>query len=577
MTHKHEDSASKSFRSDEENSADGPILNDITKLPGPTLDFKMDAKWVLIGIVILAVVTTTIIMNNSRQNNFTSQIASTIDVDNGDENINWNRYETFEVALSDESYSITKSGIYHLTGSITNGNININAGIEGVVKLILDNVTIANTSGPAISCTAGDDLVIELVGENTLQDGTAYSSNYDEDITGAIYSKADLTFTGEGILNLTANYQDGIVSKDDLKFSGGTYRIVATDDGIRGKDSVYIVAGNFTIDSTADAIKSTNETDQGKGFVMIESGSFNLTTGAKGIKSTNTIIIYDGNYTIESTDDSIHCNNYVGIMGGTFNLASSDDGIHADSKLVIDGGNLIIAKSYEGLEAQVITINNGAIKINSSDDGINAGGGADSSAMNRMGAGTFDSDENCILSINGGNVYVNASGDGIDSNGWLYFNGGKVVVDGPTNNGNGSLDSGSGIVMNGGEVIAIGASGMASTLGSSSSINNISVYFSSTQSTNTAIEIKDSADNIILSHTSAKTFNHLSAGSSAFKLGETYTIYLNGEKYQDFTISDITTTVGNSNANRQMMPGGGTNNTNRSNQTQTQTQTPTKR
>ena len=459
---------------------------------------------ILLGIGTLVLVAA-IILNAIHTGNYTAQITSALDVDNGDTKIDWSHYPLYDVTLTD-TLNISKPGTYHLTGSLADGAININAGAEGVVKLILDNVTIINSSGPAINCTAGDDLVIELVGDSTVADGATYSASYDEDVDGAIYSKADLTFQGDGALNLTANYQDGIVSKDDLKFNSGVYHITAADDAVRGKDSVYIVSGDFTINATADGIKSTNETDARKGFVMIK--------------------------------------------GGNFNIASGDDGIHASHALVIDDSNLAIAKSYEGLEAQIIIINGGNISIKSNDDGINAGSGTDASAANRIGAGAFDADESCIISINGGNLYINASGDGIDSNGWLYFNGGSTIIDGPTNNGNGALDAGMGIVMNGGEVVAIGASGMAESLGLSSTIYNISVYFTSPQAAGTIVEIKNASGDTILMHAAAKTFNHMSAGTKAFNLGETYTIYLNDEKYQDFTISDIVTTVGNSYTNQ---------------------------
>ena len=165
-------------------------------------------------------------------------------------------------------------------------------------------------------------------------------------------------------------------------------------------------------------------------------------------------------------------------------------------------------------------------------------------------------DANCELTFNGGNIYVNASGDGVDSNGYIYFNDGKVVIDGPTNNGNGALDSGLGIIMNGGEVIAVGSNGMAETLGNTSGIYNISVYFANQQAAGTKIEIRNSNDETIIEHTSAKTFAHAAIGSAYFELGETYAIYLNGEKYQDFTINNIVTTVGNSNPNNMMPPGG---------------------
>lgn len=533
-------------------SEKAPVVK--TDLPGPKLETGIDAKWFLIGLVVFVAIITTIMMNNNHTDNSSTKVEGTISTDNGDLKINWDRYKTIDVALS-ETLTITESGTYHLTGSLDDGSIIVNAG-DGVVRLILDNVNIKNNSGPAIACYSADDLVIELVGENTLEDNVSYSADYDEDVTGTIYSKADLTFQGDGTLNLIANYQDGIIGKDDLKFNSGTYNISANDDGIRGKDSVYIVAGNFTIDSAADAIKSTNEIDAGKGFVLIESGDFNITAGAKGIKAINSVLIYDGKFNIDSYDDAIHSNNYVGIKGGDIVIISGDDGIHADKELIIDNGTVTISKSYEGLEAQAITINGGKISVTSYDDGMNAGGGADASATNRQGAGAFDADTSCALTINGGDVYVNASGDGIDSNGYLYFNGGTVTVDGPTNNGNGALDAGVSISMNGGKVVAIGSSGMAESLGATSSVYSASIYFSSVQAAGTRIEIKNSAGETIIDHASAKTFSHMSVGTEDFKPNETYTIYLNDTKYQDFTISNIVTTVGNGNTNQQMMHSG---------------------
>lgn len=464
----------------------------------------IDKKWLLAGtLVAVALVAGIIINNNYETNNTTS--TSALDIDNGDLKINWERYPTTDIELT-ENLTITASGVYHITGSLSDGSILVNAGSDGVVKLILDNVSIKNSSGPAISCIAGDDLIIELVGENYLEDGSSYSADLDEDINGTIYSKADLTFEGNGELNLIANYQDGIVGKDDLKFNSGTYHITAADDGVRGKDSVYIVDGTFDIVSKGDSIKSTNETDAGKGFVLIEKGNIAI--------------------------------------------ASGDDGIRAARTLMIQSGNINITKSYEGLEAQKIIINDGEISVIASDDGINAGGSSDNTSNNPMAG-----DTNCELTFNGGTTYVNASGDGVDSNGYIYFNGGKVIIDGPTNNGNGALDSGISITMNGGEVIAVGSSGMAETLGTTSSINNASIYFTSSQKAGTKIEIKNSNDETIIEHTSAKAFNHMSVGTAYFKLGETYTIYLDGAKYQSFIISDIVTTVGNSNSNN-MMPGG---------------------
>ena len=507
---------------------------------------RIDYKWLAIGAMVVTALISTIVINVGHDNG--NKIERSINVDNGDLKINWDKYQTTDVILS-ESYTINKSGVYHLTGELENGLVSINVK-DGVVKLILDNVTIKNSYGPAIACYEADDLVIELIGKNTLEDGETYAGNLDEDVKGVIYSKADLAFIGDGSLAVTANYQDGIVSKDDLKFNGGEYAIIAKDDGIRGKDSIYVVDGVFTIEAGGDGMKSTNETTAGKGFVLVKQGTINITASAKGIKAINSILIHAGDFKISSRDDSIHSNNYVGIMGANIEISSGDDGIHADKELIVDAGVISVLQSYEGLEAKAITINGGEISVVASDDGMNAGGGNDASANNRPGANQFDADTSCALTINGGKVYVNAAGDGMDSNGFLTFNGGEVIVDGPTNNGNGALDSGSGISFNGGSVVAVGASGMAESLGTTSSINNVSIFLASAQKAGTKIEIKNSAGGIILSHTSLKTFSHIAAGTEKFEEGETYTLYLNDTKTESFTINGIVTTVGSNSGNQ---------------------------
>lgn len=508
-----------------------------------------DSRWLIILVIILLVVIATCIMNIEHDPNIAARLDAALDIDDGDLGIDWSHYQTTDVELS-SSLELTKSEVYHLTGTLYDGNLSIKPDQNATIKLILDNATIESQDGPAITCYDGDDLVIELIGDNYISDGSDYASDYDEDATGAIYSKADLTFTGDGSLTLAANHADGIVSKDDLTFRSGTYHISSADDAIRGKDSVRIAGGNFTIDSVADAIKSTNDTDQGKGFILIEGGNFNLTAGDKGFQTTKSILIHDGNFAINTNDDSVHSDNYISIAGGTFNIGAGDDAIHANRELTISGGDIVIAKSYEGIEAQKITIADGNINVKSTDDGINAGGGADQSATNRPGQkDPFAADENCILSINGGSLYINASGDGIDSNGWLYINGGTTIVDGPTNDGNGALDAGLGIIANGGELIALGSSGMAEAPSQASAINSIGAYLNQTYLAGTNIEIRNQNGDTIISYTSAKTFSHITIASPTFQLGETYTIYLDGEKYSDFTIAGIVTTLGSGNKN----------------------------
>lgn len=382
----------------------------------------------------------------------------------------------------------------------------------------------------------------------------------------------------------------------------GTYEINAKDDGICGKDSVYIKNGKFKITSSGDAIKSTNDTDSTKGYVLIENGNFDINStldgiqaetkllikdgtfdiitgsgsvnastkeewghwgssssndseSAKGIKVGDNLLIENGTIVIDSSDDSIHSNNYIGIKAGTMKLSSGDDGVHADTELIIDGGDINIEKSYEGLESSKVTINAGEINVTSSDDGINVAGGNDSSAMDRPGANNF-LDNNNILTINGGTIYVDANGDGIDVNGSTYINGGNIIVYGPSNDGNGALDYDREFIINGGTLVAGGASGMVQGVSSSSKVYNLLINFSSNYSSGDKVTIEDSNNKELLSYESNKSYSTLVVASPKLENGKSYTIKVNGIEYEQFTISSITTTIGNISNNRNIMGGG---------------------
>lgn len=558
----------------------------------------------LLGVILILVILVICYISNKKEDILTTDMIDIdINTDNGDEKIDWSEYEEKDYTLT-ESITITEGGIYNLTGKIEYGNISIDT--EDNVKLVLNDVNITNSKGPAIYVKNASDVVIELKEDsnNFLEDASSYVGYKDNEV-GTIFSHDDITFQGNGTLTIISNNEDAIVSKDDLKIVSGTYNITSKDDAIRGKDSVYIKEGIFNINSGGDGIKSTNEEDDDKGFVLIENGKFNITasedgisaskrlliedgvfnitTGggssnastkdtwgrwgnsyytsstssasAKGIKSGDNLVIENGTFTLDTSDDAIHCNSYIGIKNGTFNISSGDDGIHADTKLIIDNGTIDITKSYEGIESAGITINNGNIKIVSTDDGINVAGGNDSSSRERPGANNYTTSSKYILTINGGNIYVNADGDGIDVNGSAYIYGGTIKVDGPEDNGNGALDYDNTFEVNGGILLAGGSSGMLQSISSDSSQYNVTIVFTSSYSNDDVITIEDASGNEIVEYTSNKKYNSLVVSSPEFKDGEAYTIEINNEEYKTFTISSITTNIGNTMMGGNM-PGG---------------------
>lgn len=493
------------------------------------------------------------------------------------------------VTVTENIATITAAGTYTLSGKLNDGQIVVNSPSEGIVRLVLNGAEIHSSTSAPIYVKQADEVMIVLAdnSQNILSDGQTYTFDVpaDEEPNAAIFSKADLTITGNGAINVTANFRDGITSKDGLVIDNGNITVQAADDGIRGKDYLVMKNGNITVNAQGDGLKSDNETDATRGYIYIEAGTiqvnaggdainaqtdvivsdgtFNLTSGggssqladestsAKGIKGAVSVVIEAGTFNINSADDTIHSNDSITIHGGSFQLSSADDGVHADTSLTINGGDLQIAQSYEGIESAAITINNGKLDITSSDDGINVAGGNDGSGMNfggqppmrpglggqppmQPGFGGAQQDYfgastgSYSLHINGGTILVNANGDGVDVNGGIEMTGGLLVISGPTQQMNGALDFDAGFKMAGGTIVAAGSSGMAMAPDQSSSQPAVLIYFTATQPGGSLVHIQDSAGTDILTFAPAKDYQSLAFSSAALKNGETYTVTTGG-------------------------------------------------
>lgn len=408
------------------------------------------------------------------------------------------------VAISGDTITITEEGTYILRGSLSNGQIIVDADSEKV-QLVLDNVTIANESSAAIYVKQADKVFITLTpdSENTLSTTGEFVAIDDNNIDGVIFSKGDLTLNGNGSLTISCAAGHGIVSKDDLVITSGTYNITAKSHALEGKDSVRIADGTFTLTSGKDGIHADNEDDETKGFIYIA----------------------DGTFTITCDSDALDATSDIQILGGSFTIQAGDDGMHADGALRIADGTIQIAESCEGLEGKTIEIEGGEIHVTASDDGLNATDGSGSSAMGFGGNGSAGDD--VYVSISGGKLYVNAGGDGLDSNGNLYVSGGETYVSGPTSDGDGALDYEGDAQITGGIVVAAGSSGMAVNFGENSTQGSILVN-TATSNNNAEIVLTDSDGNILVSYTPEKSYSSVVISCPEITVGSTYTLTANG-------------------------------------------------
>ena len=382
------------------------------------------------------------------------------------------------------NHSTTKSVCYVLSGSTSNGSFTVVGDKKYAVKL--NGVSITNPDSAALNLLSGKRAFVTLVDgtTNTLADGTSSKNSH----KGALYCKGKLLFNGNGSLEVTGNYNNGIHSADYIVFRTGNNEYVKStaNHGIKANDGVFINGGIINVEVSAAAAKGINCESN----IMINGGRTTVITtgngmydtddkeakGSAGIKADSTFTMYAGEVRLKSTgsggkglkvDMGADINGgslYVITEGGQFksnNDTSSPKGIKVDGNLTINGGTVMVrTKGYngEGIESKgVLTVTDGNVQVSAYDDAIN-------SAKD--------------MYIKGGSITaIGTSNDGLDANGNMYIQGGSVVAFGAGGAETG-IDTGEQyrLYITGGNIFGIGgridanigstSQGIASTTGS---------------------------------------------------------------------------------------------------------------
>lgn len=464
--------------------------------------------------------------------------------------------------------TVSAEGIYIFSGSLSDGQIVVDATNTEKVQLVFDGISVHNSDGPAVYIKQADKCFITLAegSMNTLTDGADYVLEDDSDEPYAtLFSKDDLTINGTGALSVNAAYRHAICSKDDLVITGGTFTVNSAEDALRGRDCVKIAAGTFAIESGEDAIKSNNDEDPTRGFVSIDGGTFAISAGDDAMHGEFAVFVEDGQIDISTCYEGLEAQQ-VYVNGGDVSIVSSDDSINASSPGEstssgdapdgpagdFAGGDMpdgladgeLPERGFKGEDGMgrgaadngdgTMPGMDGSIPEGASDDVTGKMGGptehrdsgegdrgpqkSDAGGMRGM---LDEAEEGCLIEINGGQINLVTEGDGIDSNGDFTMNGGTLFVSGPTNSGNGSLDVAGNAIMNGGTVFAAGPTGMAQSF-SGGSQAFLSARISG-QSGET-ITITGPSEEETMSFAPKTQYSFIVVSAPQMQSGETYTI-----------------------------------------------------
>lgn len=348
--------------------------------------------------------------------------------------------ETAGVAINGQTMTITAEGTYIFSGTLSEGQIVVDAD-NAKVQIVFDNVDITCASSAAVYVKSAEKVFVTLAegSQNTLRNTDEYVAIDDNNIDAVIFAKSDLTLNGTGSLTIVSAEGHGIVSKDDLKITGGTYDITAAGHALSGKDSVRIADGTFILTAEKDGIHAENADDEEKGYIYIADGDFTITSDGDGMDASSIVQIEDGTFDITAgggaansqkthesdmpgggmsqnierpdgenmpqdttTDESgtstkgIKAGGGMYLNGGTYQIDSADDSIHSNANITIADGTYTLATGDDGVHADdALTVNGGTITVTESYEGL----------------------EGLTVTINDGTIDITARDDGINTAG----------------------------------------------------------------------------------------------------------------------------------------------------------------
>ena len=413
--------------------------------------------------------------------------------------------ETAGVAINGQTVTITEEGTYVFSGTLSEGQIVVDAD-DAKVQIVLDNVDITCASSAAVYVKSAEKVFVTLAegSQNTLRNTDEYVTIDDNNIDAVIFSKSDLTLNGTGSLTIVSAEGHGIVSKDDLKITGGTYDITAAGHALSGKDSVRIADGTFVLTAGKDGIHSGNEDNEEKGYIYIADGDFTITSDGDGMDASNIVQIEDGTFDITAGGGAAnslktHESDMPGGPGGgmpqngerpngedmpekgekpdganmpemgeksdgenmpqdttTDESGTSTKGIKAGGGMYLNGGTYQIDSADDSIHSNAnITIADGTYTLATGDDGVHADDALIVNGGTITVTESYEGLEGLTVTINDGTIDITARDDGINAAGEkMELNGGYIHILA----GGDGVDSNGDLTINGGEIYIDGPS-----------------------------------------------------------------------------------------------------------------------
>ncbi len=337
------------------------------------------------------------------------------------------------------------------TVSITDCNVDLNIGDTEYIKVVahgscpsgslrisgnrrhllqLNELNLTSLDRPAINDQNGKRVFLELVGENTLADGSNYvSAPLGEDRKGCFFAEGNVILCGDGMLKLAGNYGHGFATDGFLFVNAGATLVVT--DAVR--NAIHVKG-------------SSSEANAFRGVEIIGGYVYANTSAPRGkaLKSDSNIQIRGGQVSLNCSGDAaidpsdgglssaacIKSDLTVQITGGAVSLTATGNGakgIKANGAVTLGGGELYVALSGNAMQGGGDSATPKGIKADS--NLMITGGG---NYISARGSGAVGIEAEYAMNVDGGVTYAFGTAKGVTCSKASYA-GGYMLAGGASN------------------------------------------------------------------------------------------------------------------------------------------------
>ena len=232
--------------------------------------------------------------------------------------------------------TIRKAGTYLLSGTLEEGQLLVDAEEGAEITLVFDGFKIGNSTDAPLLFESGSSITLVLKdgSENAVTDLRSSA----EENKAAIYTKSDLTISGNGTLDVTGTAEDAIHSKTNVTVQGGTINLKAGDDAIHADETLTILDGKVTVLESEEGLEGL--------VVDIQGGDITVNASDDGLNAS------DGSGSDKAPGQATE-GAAIRISGGVLTVKASGDGIDSNGDLIISGGTVVVDGPSDGGNAPI--------------------------------------------------------------------------------------------------------------------------------------------------------------------------------------------------------------------------------